>query len=196
MLGEPFEKNISAFTEEFIGVFASGCFMHFNKAVAAIAGGSWLCLVQRRSFCVWCCPLSPGRGCPPCGEPRAELSIQLCPEFTFLSAGLVRLCLCQHSEGSFWRARESQAVIAVCVRSGKSYIQPTSSFGNFPAKRLGLFGKHALLKQPQSEIHPCSGVNAGSGCSWARKAFWVGETLKCFLCGKGLWPPAVPTDLQ
>jgi len=51
VLREPFEKNISAFTEEFIGVFASGCFMHFNKAVAAIIGcGSWLRLCRKKGF--------------------------------------------------------------------------------------------------------------------------------------------------
>lgn len=67
MLGEPFEKNISAFTEEFIGVFASGCFMHFNKAVAAIPGGELVVASPEKEFlCVIFAP---------CPQPGAVLGV-------------------------------------------------------------------------------------------------------------------------
>lgn len=140
------------------------------------------------------CDVAP---CPHAGSPGLSLPSSTVQEFTFLSAGLVRLCLCQHTEGSSWRARESKAVIALCVRSGKSYIQPTSSFGNFPAKRLGLFGKHALLKQPQSEIHPCRGVKCWLWMQLGQKSLFGGRnTKRLFVCGKDLCPPEVPTDLE
>lgn len=138
-------------------------------------------------------PLVSSQGLPSVqGEPRDEPSTQNHPG--------VHVPECRSSagsptastpRGSFWRARETKAVIALCVKNVQSYIQPTSSFGNFPAKRLGLFGKRALLKAaPVRDPPPLQwGQVLALDADGARKAFLVGQTLKCFLCGGRVCAP-------
>lgn len=142
------------------------------------------------------CPLSPARGCPWCGVSLGmSFPWSTVLEFTFLSAAGSPLPALR---GSSCRAGETKAVIALCVKSVKSYIQPRSSFGNFPAKRLGLFGKHALLKAAPARDPPLQwGKRLALDAAGARKAFFGGGNTKMlFVCGEGLCSPEVPTDLE
>lgn len=142
MLREPFEKNISAFTEEFIGVFASGCFMHFNKAVAAVIGcRSWLRPWPES------CPAEAAQSLPRAallparrGEGPSTSTAQMCvhsPEHRPCS-GFPADDRDPFGEPLKWRQE-----LPSCVWS---YTRPTSGFCNCPAKRLGLFWKCTLLE--------------------------------------------------
>lgn len=130
------------------------------------------------------------------GEFGDELSMEHSPGVHIPEC--CRLLTASTLRGSSCRAGETKAVIALCVKSVKSYIQPRSSFGNFPAKRLGLFGKHALLKAAPARDPPLQwGKRLALDAAGARKAFFGGGNTKMlFVCGEGLCSPEVPTDLE